>query len=211
MMVVAIAHLRRQKRRGGNEEIMIEVELKFAASEWGRLRERLERLGGRVLGTHDEVDEYFNAPDRDFAATDEALRIRTTGDQVLVAYKGPKLDPLTKTRREVEVALADGVAAAQRFAELLAALGYRPVAAVKKRRTRYDLEYHGRRVNVSLDDVAGVGRFVELEHVTEGSDAAAARQALLQLAADLGLEKSERRSYLEMLLASAKGAIDHAT
>ena len=44
-------------------------------------------------------------PCRDFAQTDEALRIRTVGDTSFVTYKGPKLDATTKTRRELELPL----------------------------------------------------------------------------------------------------------
>ena len=35
-------------------------------------------------------DEYFSHPCRDFAATDEAFRVRRAGDDWFVTYKGAK-------------------------------------------------------------------------------------------------------------------------
>ena len=50
----------------------------------------------------EQVDTYFSHPARDFAATDEALRIRSIDQENFVTYKGPKLDATTKTRREID-------------------------------------------------------------------------------------------------------------
>ena len=76
----------------------------------------------------------FNAPDRDFAQTDEALRIRRVGSFNFLTYKGPKQDRQTKTRTEIEVALAPGPEAAEAMSQLVTRLGYRPVAVVAKTR-----------------------------------------------------------------------------
>ena len=45
-----------------------------------------------------------------------------------------------------------------------------------------------------------VGRFVEVEIMAPPESADEARAVLQQVAAELGLKDSERRSYLEMLL-----------
>src|SRR3990172_8548894 len=88
-----------------------------------RLAERGAVLGPPVV----QSDQYFAHPARDFAQTDEALRIRTIGDASFVTYKGPKLDTKTKTRRELELPLHPGDGDGQRFAKLLLALGFTPV------------------------------------------------------------------------------------
>ena len=59
-----------------------------------------------------EADHYFNAPDRDFARTDEAFRLRRIGAANFVTYKGPKRDAQRKMRTEIEVPLPDGDEAA---------------------------------------------------------------------------------------------------
>jgi adenylate cyclase class 2 len=53
---------------------------------------------------------------------------------------------------------------------------------------------------VALDDVEGLGAFVELELMAREDQLDAARAALSQLASQLQLAGSERRSYLELLL-----------
>jgi adenylate cyclase, class 2 len=83
---------------------------------------------------------------------------------------------------------------------LLAALGFRPVATVRKQRRRFDLDFKGHRVEGALDDVERVGTFVELELPASDEGLEAAKQAIRELAEELCLGPSERRSYLELLL-----------
>jgi adenylate cyclase, class 2 len=80
---------------------MLEVEMKFADVDFSRLEKQLREAGARAKAELDESDQYFNAPDRDFARTDEALRLRRIGSLNLVTYKGPKRDAQTKTRTEI--------------------------------------------------------------------------------------------------------------
>jgi adenylate cyclase, class 2 len=151
-----------------------------------------------------QADRYFAHPCRDFARTDEALRIRTVGASSFVTYKGPKINVTTKTRRELELPLDPGDADGSQFAKLLAALGFTPVATVHKERRPFHIDHAGRRVEGALDDVDGVGTFVELELMADDADLAAAQQVIRDLADDLQLGPTERRSYLEMLLAKQK-------
>src|SRR5947209_5836316 len=176
--------------------------MKYAAADFAALEGRLRELGAREGPPRTDADQYFNAPDRDFAVTDEALRLRRIGERNFVTYKGPKRDAHTKTRTEVEVALAPGDAAAADFSRLLVHLGYRPVAVVRKGRRLFHLRRDSFDLEVTLDDVEGVGRFVELEIQAPEEQLDAARDVLLRTAAELGLSAGERRSYLELLLAA---------
>jgi adenylate cyclase, class 2 len=177
-----------------------EVEQKHRVEDVGALVTQLVERGITLEPPVTQADEYFSHPARDFAKTDEALRIRTTGECSFVTYKGPKLDATTKTRRELELPLhpedADGI----KFAELLAAVGFRPVATVRKQRRRFDIDFKGHRVEGALDDVEHVGTFVELELPANDDDLEAAKQVIRELAEELRLGPSERRSYLELLL-----------
>ena len=181
---------------------MLEVEMKYAAADFAAVERRLRDWGAREDPPRTDADHYFNAPDRDFAVTDEALRLRRIGERNFVTYKGPKRDAHTKTRTEVEVPLADGDTAAEDFGRLLVHLGYRPVAVVRKTRRAFRLDRGGFALEVTLDDVDGVGRFAELEIQAPEEQLDAARQVVLQTAAELGLTQGERRSYLELLLAT---------
>ncbi|HEY3421119.1 MAG TPA: class IV adenylate cyclase [Methanomassiliicoccales archaeon] len=168
---------------------MLEIEIKTRSEDNRKVEGMLLERGATLLGDHEQVDEYFNHPCRDFAETDEALRLRkdSTGK---ITYKGPKIDRFTKTREEIEMEIDD----LDKMSAILVRLGFRSVARVKKKRREYLLDG----VTVSLDSVEGLGDFVELE--VQGEDAVKGRHMVETLRDELGLEGSERRSYLEMLM-----------
>jgi adenylate cyclase class 2 len=82
---------------------------------------------------------------------------------------------------------------------MLLALGFQSAGRVQKLRTPFELDCHQRRLTLALDDVDGLGPYLEIEMVTSEPDWPAAREALLEFASQLGLAQSERRSYLELL------------
>jgi adenylate cyclase, class 2 len=181
---------------------MLEIEMKFPVPDFQAIEQRLRSWGASPESPLQEADHYFKAPDRDFAKTDEALRVRRIGTKNRVTYKGPRQPGPAKTRTEIEVGLADGAAAAEDFCRLLVCLGYRPTAVVRKQRIIYRLQRGGFDLEICLDQVEKLGRFVEVEIVAPEEKLAAAQQVLQSVAGELGLANSERRSYLEMLLES---------
>ena len=185
----------------------IEVELKFraptGAADADTLRQRLRELGGRPEATITQADTYFAHPTRNFAATDEALRVRIVGHRGCVTYKGPLLDTATKSREETELWFEGGADAARRFAALLTRLDFRPVRTVTKTRTAWNLNWQDHAVEFVFDTVDGLGDFVELETAADSDSFEAAKQSLLALAERLNLRQSERRSYLALLLGEA--------
>ena len=104
------------------ESKMFEVEQKFRLSDPFAFLDAARELGivwkKRVV----EVDTYFQHPARDFVQTDEALRIRRhltfqglygkeqmperVSVESLITFKGPKLDPTAKIRKELELPLS---------------------------------------------------------------------------------------------------------
>lgn len=180
----------------------LEIEQKFRVADRTSLREKLVAAGARFSPAVSQADTYFGHPARDFAATDEALRIRSVGAENFITYKGPKQQHAVKTRREVELPLASSAAAAEQFAELLTLLGFRAVETVRKRREEGSLAWQGRTVNVALDTVDRLGEFCEIELCVDDAETAAAQDLVQSLAAHLGLEDIERRSYLGMILAN---------
>jgi adenylate cyclase class 2 len=179
-----------------------EVELKFRVANLESVEAQLRHLGAQLHPVVEQVDSYFAHPARDFAATDEALRIRRVREDNYITYKGPKIDAATKTRREIELPLATGLATCEQFGELLMALGFRRVADVRKKRRTADVLWRGQHIEVALDQVDRVGEFVELELQAAPSAVEAAKQLLADLAEQLQLSGNERRSYLELLLQS---------
>ena len=122
-----------------------------------------------ISAAQTEIDLYFAHPSRDFAKTDEGLRLRRKGDVNCITYKGPKIDATTKTRREIELPLAPGPESLASWTALLEAIGFRPLAEVRKSRRKAAVPWQGRTVEASLDNVEGLGTFVEFELQAEDS------------------------------------------
>ena len=177
-----------------------EVECKYRMADRAALLDRVKQLGGKFGEAELQVDTYYSHPCRDFAQTDEALRIRRVDHKAYITYKGPKVDQKTKTRKEIELELVGDAQGVLDHATLLEALGFRPVAKVTKKRKTADIVWQDRDVEISLDDVDSVGKFVELETAGDDDSLDAARRSLGTLAEKLGLQDGERRSYLELLL-----------
>ncbi|QZP38381.1 class IV adenylate cyclase [Halobaculum magnesiiphilum] len=185
---------------------MYEVEVKVRA-DLDAVRDRLADLDATGTRRVRQVDTYYDAPHRDFAETDEALRIRREtvagganddggGAATKVTYKGPLVEAESKTREEFETAVADGDAAEG----ILGGLGFSPAATVEKDREFFELDGY----TVTLDNVAGVGEFVEVEREAVEPEIESAREGAYVVLRDLGLDPDDqiRTSYLGLLLRS---------
>lgn len=188
----------------GKVVVVYEVEMKFPVADLQLLERRLIGLAARFHEPLEQVDLYFSHPARDFAKTDEALRLRRVGNDVAITWKGPRIDAATKTRREIELPIAPvgptGGGTIAAWIELLESLGFRRVSEVAKRRRPARVPWQGCDVDVAIDTVDGLGDFVEVELQARQGEVPQARAVLESLAVALGCEGQERRSYLELLL-----------
>lgn len=189
---------------------MYEVEVKVRGDH-GVIRSKLAELDATRTATVQQVDTYYDAPHRDFAETDEALRIRTetdanemdadsasnpTPDVTQLTYKGPRVDDNSKTREESET----NIESREVMDDILGSLGFSLTAVVEKDRERYALDEY----TVTLDTVAGLGEFIEIEreieHESDGSIETAREGAFSLLRAmDLDPADQIRTSYLGLL------------
>lgn len=183
-----------------------EVEQKFRIAAHAVVADQLLAMGAQGSSSVAQIDAYFNHPSWDFAQTGEALRLRRVGDNNAITYKGPKLQGPTKTRPEYEVPFATGGQSLETMRAVLEMLGFRPVAEIHKQRASYSLTHQGRRLEVVLDEVDGLGRFVEVETIAaDAVDLPAAQAAVIDLSRALGLTDYEPRSYLRMVLEMRAG------
>jgi adenylate cyclase class 2 len=177
---------------------MYEVEVKVRADH-DAVRDRLAEREATERFAVTQVDTYYDAPHRDFADTDEALRVRTErrdGEETTkLTYKGPLLEAESKSREEHETAVADPGA----IRNIIDGLGFTPAAEVRKERTFFELDGY----TVTLDTVEGLGEFVEVETEIDDADIELAREGAVELLDSLGLDPDEqiRTSYLGLLLA----------
>lgn len=172
---------------------MIEVEVKVRADHL-KVRPLLEKIGAGKVGVEEQSDIYFALPYRNFAKTDEALRIRSLGCQSVLTYKGPKLDKVSKTREELETPV-DGAITVKIFH----ALGFSEAGAVRKKRE----VFRAGEIMICLDTVEGLGEFLEVElDVEDEKDLKSSRDKLFKFLSQFGINENDsiRTSYLEMVL-----------
>ncbi len=178
-----------------------EIEVKYCVADPAALIERLHQIGATGSGASEHADLYLAHPGRDFRQTDEALRLRRIGKENHITYKGPKRAGPTKTREEIELPLGSGPEIFSQWTTIFERLGFRPIALVKKTRDEFGVDCLGRHVSVTIDNTGALGHFAEVETLaTDDADLAPAQEAVLELAARLGLTKVEPRSYLGMTL-----------
>ena len=171
---------------------MLEIELKVRVDALGPVRERLQQFNAESSGRVHEHDIYYNAPHRNFAKTDEALRVRYTGGKAVVTYKGAKLKNLgLKAREELNTAVESG----EVFSGILARLGFIKTAEVNNWREHYR---YGN-ASIALDEVEHLGTFVEIE-VLADTETQAATERIETIKKELGITgEAILASYLELL------------
>ena len=174
----------------------MEVEVKFRYKEG--VEEKVRSIADFVIEKLEE-DVYFNHPCRDFAATDEALRVRRDVEGIKMTYKGPKLDSETKSREEIKLNVDDF----ETTIAILRKLGFKEVRTIKKIRRIY----RAGSAIICIDEVEGLGRFVEIEVESESLEA---KERLFEIASVLGYSRNESivESYLE-LLEKGRGTFSH--
>lgn len=178
----------------------MEIEAKAYADNLEDIEEKILTLGAKLTWQGEQIDTYYNHPSREFETSDEALRVRKEGEKVILTYKGPKIDKLTKTREEIKV----NVENMPSIKEILMKLGFKEVGVVKKHRKKYILD----KFKVCLDDVDNLGKFAEIEALSYpeklNEEVKSQRNGILNVLEELGLKETERRSYLELLLAKSR-------
>ena len=147
-----------------------EMEAKFSVADFRAVRRALRAAGGVYLGTAEHVDEFFDTPERKLYRGDRGLRLRNVRvlrgaaggvkSGWLLTYKGPRqANRSAKVREEIQTHVTDGVA----LAEILRQAGLKTHLEIKKRRSSYRLG----RCLVELDELPGLGGFVEIEAPSE--------------------------------------------
>ncbi|ACV24264.1 class IV adenylate cyclase [Methanocaldococcus fervens] len=172
---------------------MIEVEVKVKIDDKDKIAEQLKNLGFKFVKKKFQEDIYFNGIDRDFRETDEALRIRDEDGKFFVTYKGPKIDKISKTREEIEVGIEDK----EKMRQIFIKLGFKEVPPIRKVREIYKKDDIG----ASIDEVEGLGLFLELEKsIPDINKKDKVLDELMEILKSLNISRENiiRKSYLEL-------------
>lgn len=178
---------------------MIECEVKVCVDDvdLNVLRGRLIDSGFKFYNRWFEEDYYIDFRSCRCYVEDSALRIRKYVFDGVVKYKltfkGPRIGVEAKVREEIEMDLNDDT-----LLKIFRKLGFRDIIVrkVREKYSRGDL-------NVYLDDVDGLGRFIEVE-VFNPISMESYMDVLRGLLVSLGLigKPLITETYLEMLIKS---------
>lgn len=171
-----------------------EIELKYRVDNFDSLISKV----GNPTGTHNQTDIYYAHPCKDFLETGEWLRLRYGGDPLVsfyceLTYKGARNGA---SRIELDVSV-------QRDMEkILDLLGFSVLIKVVKKRQPTKGYWSGSNlVSIFLDEVDGLGKFVELEIISH-NDAFTEKctEDLYKAAEVFGLKDEVKMGYAEMML-----------
>ncbi len=169
---------------------MIEIESKMRVASIEPVIAALRRLGAVEGPRIEEVNWFFDRPDRSMRQAGEGLRIRseTHSDRdaplIVVTHKGPRAAGPLKVRAETEMRVDD----AEGARSMLEALGFVRTLQFEKRRHRWRYDD----CLVELDTLPHLGEFVEVEGPGE--------QIVQDVCGRLGLDEPQvTDSYAELI------------
>lgn len=182
----------------------IEIELKAWVDDAEAVRKRLCAIGA-YEGRYDKDDEYWRS--RSGTALGSGVRIRrlkTAGEDgeertaAVITFKKKEVRDGIEVNDEREFEVSD----AEAFAELLSRLGLAPW--IRKRKIGESWSIDG--ITAELSEIVGLGKFVELEILSDTDAAevvASARKRLSDALSTLGVgeDRVEARYYTEMISA----------
>lgn len=157
------------------DEVSVIAKIAALGCEFGAPVTQDDTVFVRVLGTLD-----------DFLSNDVFLRIRIQGDgRVILTAKRPATkgaEVLVKAEHEVQV---NSAAEAK---QILGLMGYQPAVRVKKTRRKT----HYGAYEICLDEIEGLGAFIELEVMGEESEAAALQSRMFSFLQELGVQADDQ-------------------
>lgn len=171
----------------------------------GSIELSLKNLGAKLIGYTEEHDYYIDTrPCVDLASADSALRIRVSRDlqsnnyRYELTFKGPReKHEFAKVRREITVEVSDG----EKLLEIFKIVGFKVLAVVSKKRKIYQYGTY----RVYLDEVEGLGKFIEIEYVGDDRPRIEIEYEIMHIIDTLNIpRKIISKSYLELVLAKTK-------
>ncbi len=173
----------------------MEIELRFKVKNLKLIENKLINLKAKFIKNKKQIDKYFGEINL-YKKINYSflLRIRQEGDKVFLTYKGDNFkkagvwqeyDFLIKDSKKAELMIKD--------------MGFDEVITVNKIRKEYSLNS----LNICLDEIEGLGQFIEIEYLSESSNS---KKKHFDLIKRLGIEKNEiiHKGYVTMLLEKDK-------
>lgn len=175
---------------------MIEVEVKVVLDAKEK-QEVLRKLRGTCPTEkfYEEEDIFFTSMHDPSLGFEKTLKLRKSNGEAKLIFKLRRSDKDLKENLEIEVKIEGRDI--NNLLQLLKSLGFEENLIVRKKRRSFCL--NGCTINV--DDVEGLGSFLEIEVVVDEDKTDDAFNRILEILSALNLSKKEliRRGYAEMI------------
>ncbi len=162
-----------------------EVEIKVKVESFSQLIEKLSNFGCKFTDAIRQEDRIFiNFPDNEFAefkAGVNFLRIRKSEGKILFTLKQSLVNELEGIEKEVEVSDE------REMEEILKLIGYHEAIQVTKMRIKAKYKDY----EICLDEVEGLGSFIELEKITD-EDSEKVQSEMMGFLKNLGVKEADR-------------------
>lgn len=150
----------------------IELEKSFVLDEENekRIQEKIKQEGFKLVSEEVEEDTYFSDKDLYFVKNRICLRTRKINDDYLELTYKPKSTEETEKFGKKEVNIELNVKDYEDVKYIIKQLGYIEYVSFKKYRTTYSKNVNGIESNIMLDELKGIGKYIELEVLSEKED-----------------------------------------
>ena len=147
----------------------IELEKSFVLDEENekRIQEKINQEGFNLISEEVEEDTYFSDEDLYFVKNRICLRTRKINDNYLELTYKPKSTEETEKYGKKEVNIELKVKDYDDIKYIIKQLGYIEYVSFKKHRTTYTKTINEIERNIMLDELKGIGKFIELEVLSE--------------------------------------------
>lgn len=168
----------------------VEVEIKVKVNNLEELKAKVATKG-KLIKAINQIDDYYIPCQRDFFAQKphavEWLRIRTNPDKVVFEYD-LSVNKNAEGEQECAEEYETEISNPEEFRKILNFLDFKKVITVDKQREYWmcgDIE-------VALDEIKGLGPFIEAEAKGDFKNNAEAKMACINFLEDLGIKDVEK-------------------
>jgi len=163
-----------------------EIEVKAKIGNLEEITKKLIALGCILSGPVTQNDKTFvnaNYGEYDkFQRGKNILRIRESNGKFLFTVKQPQSNELDAIEYETEIS------SSEEFEKALILMEYKPIVEIQKIRRKAKFNDF----EICLDEVKGLGSFIEVEKITEDDDANRVQDELFGFLKNIGVDEKDR-------------------
>lgn len=171
---------------------MIEVETKVRIGNLKDIKRKVSQIA-KYVGRQKKIDDYYTLQEKGYPK--KSLRVRRRGRIYEVNFK-QSLNYVhgVHAKNETEFRVSD----ISGFLNLIADFGFKKWLRKEKVSEVYKI---GERFHIEINEVKGLGAFLEVEYLAKPNEVANARKKVLDVLKKLGVEEKEivRDGYTKML------------